>query len=58
MLSLPITLIILIFAFGTLVAAGVPLLIGITSVMAALGLVALPSQLLPGRRATFRGASC
>ena len=36
-LSLPITLIILIITFGTLVAAGVPLLIGITSVMAALG---------------------
>ncbi len=46
-LSLPITLIILIITFGSLVAAGVPLLIGITSVMAALGLVAIPSQLFP-----------
>src|SRR3954468_21734472 len=46
-LSLPITLIILTLTFGTLVAAGVPLLIGITSVLAALGLVALPSGLLP-----------
>src|SRR3954470_13637990 len=46
-LSLPVTLIILTLTFGTLVAAGVPLLIGITSVMAALGLVALPSGLLP-----------
>jgi RND superfamily putative drug exporter len=46
-LSLPVTLIILILTFGTLVAAGVPLLIGITSVLAALGLVALPSGLLP-----------
>ena len=44
MLSLPITLIILIITFGTLVAAGVPLLIGITSVMAALGLVAITSH--------------
>jgi uncharacterized membrane protein YdfJ with MMPL/SSD domain len=46
-LSLPVTLIILTLTFGTLVAAGVPLLIGITSVLAALGLVALPSGLLP-----------
>src|SRR4051794_37855849 len=46
-LSLPLTLIILTITFGTLVAAGLPLLIGITSVLAALGLVALPSQFLP-----------
>ena len=41
-LSLPITLIILVLAFGALVAAGVPLLLGLSAVMAALGLVALP----------------
>jgi uncharacterized membrane protein YdfJ with MMPL/SSD domain len=46
-LSLPITLIILVIAFGTLVAAGVPLLIGLSSVVAALGLVALTSQVFP-----------
>jgi uncharacterized membrane protein YdfJ with MMPL/SSD domain len=46
-LSLPVTLIILTLTFGTLVAAGLPLLMGITAVMAALGLVALPSALLP-----------
>jgi RND superfamily putative drug exporter len=46
-LSVPVTLIILIITFGTLVAAGLPLLIGITSVLAALGVVAIPSQLLP-----------
>src|SRR3954452_23173826 len=46
-LSLPVTLIILTLTFGTLVAAGVPLLIGITAVLAALGLVALPSSILP-----------
>ena len=46
-LSLPITLIILVFAFGALVAAGVPLLLGLSAVMAALGLVALPSQIVP-----------
>ncbi len=45
MLSLPITLIILTITFGSLVAAGVPLLIGLTSVLAALGLVAIPSPL-------------
>src|SRR4051812_5013293 len=47
LLSLPVILIILIITFGSLVAAGLPLLIGLTSVMAALGLVALPSHLLP-----------
>jgi uncharacterized membrane protein YdfJ with MMPL/SSD domain len=46
-LSLPVTLIILMLTFGTLVAAGVPLLIGLTAVMAALGVVALPSSILP-----------
>ncbi|MDA0183714.1 MMPL family transporter [Solirubrobacter phytolaccae] len=46
-LSLPITLLILVLAFGALVAAGVPLLLGLSAVMAALGLVALPSQLFP-----------
>src|SRR4051794_12920293 len=46
-LSLPVTLIILIVTFGTLVAAGLPLLIGITAVLAALGLVSLASGVLP-----------
>src|SRR5215213_9338040 len=47
LLSLPITLIILTITFGTLVAAGVPLLIGLTSVIAALGLANLASQIFP-----------
>jgi uncharacterized membrane protein YdfJ with MMPL/SSD domain len=47
MLSIPITLIILIITFGTLVAAGLPLLIGLTSVMAALGMVSITSHLVP-----------
>ena len=38
-LSLPITLVILVLAFGALVAAGIPLLLAITAVAAALGLV-------------------
>ncbi len=45
--SLPITLLILLVAFGALVAAFVPLLLGFSSVAATLGLLALPSQLVP-----------
>jgi uncharacterized membrane protein YdfJ with MMPL/SSD domain len=44
--SLPVTLFILVLAFGALVAAGVPLLLGITAVVAALGLTGLLSHLL------------
>jgi uncharacterized membrane protein YdfJ with MMPL/SSD domain len=46
-LSLPITLVILVLAFGALVAAGIPLLLGLTAVVATMGLLALPSHLLP-----------
>src|SRR6476620_2478595 len=46
-LSIPITLIILVLAFGALVAAGIPLLLGLTAVMATLGLIAIPSQIIP-----------
>ena len=46
-LSLPITLLILIVAFGALVAAGVPLLLAITAVVATLGLVGPISQFVP-----------
>jgi uncharacterized membrane protein YdfJ with MMPL/SSD domain len=45
--SIPLTLFILIVAFGALVAAGIPLLLGVTSVLGTLGLAALVSQLLP-----------
>jgi uncharacterized membrane protein YdfJ with MMPL/SSD domain len=45
--SLPITLIILVVAFGALVAAGIPLLLGLTAVFGTFGLVALPSHVLP-----------
>jgi RND superfamily putative drug exporter len=44
--SLPVTLVILVLAFGALVAAGIPLLLGFTAVLAALGLAALFSHLL------------
>jgi uncharacterized membrane protein YdfJ with MMPL/SSD domain len=46
-LSLPITLLILLVAFGALVAAGLPLLLGLTAVMGTMGLVGLLSQLSP-----------
>ena len=45
--SLPITLVILLLAFGALVAAGVPLLLGFTAVIAALGLIGPVSHLYP-----------
>ncbi len=43
--SLPITLLILLVAFGALVAAGIPLLLAITGVVATMGLVGPLSQL-------------
>src|SRR4051794_21048356 len=46
-LSLPITLLILIVAFGALVAAGVPLLLAITAVIGTLGVVGPISQIVP-----------
>src|SRR5438552_7451090 len=45
--SSPLTLIILVIAFGALVAAGIPLLLALTAIFATFGLVALPSHLLP-----------
>ena len=46
-LSIPLTLIILLLAFGALVAAGLPLLLGMTAVGATLGLLGPISQLTP-----------
>jgi RND superfamily putative drug exporter len=45
-LSLPITLLILFVAFGALVAAGIPLLLGLTAVMGTMGIVAGLSHVL------------
>jgi RND superfamily putative drug exporter len=45
--SLPLTLLILVFAFGALVAAGLPLLLAITGVAATLGLIGPISRLMP-----------
>jgi anti-anti-sigma factor len=46
-LSLPITLGILLLAFGALVAAGLPVLLGLSAVMATFGLVGLISHVFP-----------
>jgi RND superfamily putative drug exporter len=45
--SVPVTLIVLVVAFGALVAAGLPLILALTAVFATMGLLALPSQLMP-----------
>jgi RND superfamily putative drug exporter len=45
-LSIPITLIILLLAFGALLAAGIPILLGLTSVFTAFGLTAVSSQFM------------
>ncbi len=45
--SIPITIIVLLLVFGALVAVGIPLLLALTAVFATIGLVALPSQLVP-----------
>jgi uncharacterized membrane protein YdfJ with MMPL/SSD domain len=46
-LSLPITLLILVIAFGSLVAAGLPLLLALSAVGATIGLVSLVSLAAP-----------
>ncbi len=45
--SLPLTLLILLFVFGSLVAAGIPLLLSATAVAAAFGLLELASPWVP-----------
>ncbi len=47
LISIPLTLIILLVVFGSLVGATVPLLLALSSVFATMGLVALPSQIVP-----------
>jgi RND superfamily putative drug exporter len=46
-LSLPVTLVILVLAFGALMAAGIPLLLALTAVFATFGLLAVSSQFVP-----------
>jgi uncharacterized membrane protein YdfJ with MMPL/SSD domain len=45
--SLPITLVILLIAFGALVAASVPILLALTAVLATIGIVAVISHISP-----------
>ena len=52
LLSLPISLLILLVAFGALIAAGVPVILALTSVIGALGLSNLASHLVPGSDTT------
>jgi RND superfamily putative drug exporter len=50
--SLPVTLLILLVAFGALVAAGLPVLLAFSGVLATIGLSALASHLVPAGDAT------
>ncbi|MFI5845048.1 MMPL family transporter [Catenuloplanes sp. NPDC051500] len=52
LVSLPMTLVILLVVFGALLAAGVPVLLGLSAVAAAFGLSALVSQLIPSTGTT------
>ena len=45
--SVPLTLLVLLLVFGAVVAAGVPLLLALSAVIATIGLVALPSHIVP-----------
>ena len=47
LLSVVVTIAILVIAFGALVAAGIPLLLALSGVLATLGLLAIPSHVWP-----------
>jgi len=51
--SVPITLILLLAVFGALVAAGIPVLLALTSLTAAVGVLTAVSHLLPVNSSTF-----
>ena len=51
--SVPVTLIILVVVFGALVAAGIPLLLALTAVLATFGLWAIPSQIWPSDESLY-----
>jgi RND superfamily putative drug exporter len=46
-ISIPVTLVLLLLVFGTLAAAGIPLLLGLTSLTAALGVLTVVSHVIP-----------
>ena len=47
LISLPLTIAILIIAFGALVAAGIPVIFAFSAVLAAIGLNEIVSHLVP-----------
>ncbi len=49
---MPLTLLILLIAFGAVVAAGIPLLLGLSAVLGTLGLVSLVSHVVPMSEST------
>ncbi|GAA3283623.1 MMPL family transporter [Dactylosporangium vinaceum] len=51
-ITLPATLIILLLVFGALVAAGIPVLLALSSVVAAMGLAGIASHIVPDAGAT------
>jgi putative drug exporter of the RND superfamily len=51
-ISVPVTLIVLLLVFGALVAAGIPLLLAVTALAGALGVLAFISHVLPVYSAT------
>jgi RND superfamily putative drug exporter len=51
--SVPITLILLLLVFGALVAAGIPVLLALTALTAAIGVVTIVSHWLPVASSTF-----
>ena len=51
--SVPVTLILLLLVFGALVAAGIPVLLALTSLTAAIGVLTAVSHLLPVNSSTF-----
>jgi RND superfamily putative drug exporter len=51
-ISVPLTLVLLLLVFGALVAAGIPLLLAVTSLTAALGVLAMISHVVPVASAT------
>jgi putative drug exporter of the RND superfamily len=51
--SVPITLLLMLAVFGSLVAAGIPVLLAVTALTAAIGVVTMVSHLLPVGGSTF-----
>ena len=47
LISIPLTLLILLFVFGSLTAALIPLMLALTAIMATMGLIAFPSSIVP-----------